>query len=86
MNRILTCKNVHQALEDGDYKDLPRVLQWMLKFHVTICFICCRQNRNIMVFQDAARAYREHEEEMAADTRLPDDARERMREALRNAS
>ena len=76
---MMTCQQVHKALARGDYQDLPRLQRWGLQLHVSMCFFCRRYNRDVMLFQDTARAFREHEEQLGAGTRLPDDARARMR-------
>ncbi|MBT3194067.1 MAG: hypothetical protein HN341_16105 [Verrucomicrobia bacterium] len=82
---MMTCKQVHKALAKGDYRDLPRLQRWGLLMHVSMCFVCRAYNREIMLFQDAARAFREHEEELGSQTRLSEEARERFRAAIRTA-
>ncbi len=79
---ILTCKQASKALEDGDYKDLPKTQQFMLRFHVTLCFICHGFNRNIMRFQDLVRAFRAKEDKLAFGPTLPEEARKRIREEI----
>lgn len=59
---MLTCKQVSRALAENDYKDLPFIKRMMLRFHVTICFVCGKFNNNIMLFQDMARNFRRYEE------------------------
>jgi hypothetical protein len=82
---MLTCKQVHNALANGNYRDLPPLKQWGLRLHVSMCFVCRGFNREIMLFHDTARAFQEHEEELGADTTLPEDARARIREAVDSA-
>ncbi len=82
---MMTCKQIQKALANGDYSDLSPLQRMLLKFHVTICFICGGYNREIMLFQDTARAYREREDSLAAEKKLPDDAREKMHNAIRSA-
>ncbi len=81
---MFTCKQVSNALADGDYASLPPLKRWLLKVHVTLCFICHRPNRHIMIFQDMMRAFRRREETLPVDTRLPDAARQRIRDAMRH--
>jgi hypothetical protein len=83
---MMTCKQISKALADGDYRDLSPMRLFLLRLHVGMCFLCHGFNRDIMLFQDTARAFREHEDDMAPETHLPEDARERMREALRTAT
>ncbi len=82
---MMTCKQISKALADGDYRDLSPMRLFLLRLHVGMCFLCHGFNRDIMLFQDTARAFREHEDDIAPETNLPEDARERMREALRTA-
>ena len=82
---MMTCKQIHKALADGDYKDLSPWQLFLLRFHIGMCFLCRRFNRDIMLFQDTARAFRQHEEYMGADASLPPEARERMRTAIQAA-
>jgi hypothetical protein len=83
---MLTCKQIHKALANGDYKDLPRMQQWALRMHVSMCFICRRFNRDIMLFQDTARSFREHEENRGGGERLPDNARDRIQKTVAEAA
>ncbi len=82
---MLTCKQIHKALADGDYRNLSPLRLFLLRIHMGMCFLCRGFNRDIMLFQDTARAFRENEDEVGADTRLPEDARKRMRQALKAA-
>jgi hypothetical protein len=79
---ILTCKQASKALAEGDYKDLPKSQQLMLRFHVAVCFICHGFNRNIMRFQDLVRAFRVKEDTLDAGPSLSAEARERIRKAI----
>ena len=82
---MLTCKQISKALADGDYRDLSPMRRFLLRMHVAMCFMCHGFNRDIMLFQDTTRAFREHEQDIAPETHLPEDARERMRQALKAA-
>jgi len=80
---MLTCKQVSNALAEGDYLDLPWIKRRLLQFHVMLCFICRGANRDIMTFQDIARAFRRQEESLPSGEKLPDEARQRIREAMK---
>ncbi len=71
---MLTCKQVSKALAETDYQDLPAWKRCMLRFHVTICFVCGKFNTIIMLFQDMARAFRRHEED-AITEKAPEQAK-----------
>ncbi len=79
---MLTCKQVSTALAEGDYKDLPRRQQLMLRLHVSLCFICHGFNRNIMRFQDMVRAFRGKEDDLAFGPPLPEATRQRIRDQI----
>ena len=83
---MLTCRQISKALATGDYLELSPLRLFLLRLHVGMCFLCHGFNRDIMLFQDTARAFREHEEDLAPETHLPAEARERMRETLRSAN
>lgn len=75
---MLTCKQVSKALAEGDYMDLPLFKRMLLRLHISLCFVCQGFNRNIMVFQDLARAFRCKEEDLPFGEKLPDEARRRI--------
>jgi len=79
---ILTCKQVSKVLAEGDYKRLSRSQQFMLRFHVAICFICHGFNRNIMRFQDMVRAFRSTEDKLDFGPSLSKEARQRIHEEI----
>jgi len=86
---MLTCKQVSKALAEGDYNDLPPRKRFLLRLHVTLCFICHGFNRNIMRFQDMIRVFRGKEDSLPFGPTLPEAARQRIREEMekqRNAS
>ena len=73
---MLTCKQVSKALAESDYKELPLYKRLLLRFHITICFICKGYNRNVMRFHDIARAFRRYEEAPHSGT-APKEAKEK---------
>ncbi|HAS83726.1 MAG TPA: hypothetical protein DCS43_13905 [Verrucomicrobia bacterium] len=80
---MLTCKQVSKVLAEGDYMDLPPFKRFMLMSHVSLCFVCRGFNRGVMTFQDLARAFRAKEETLPFGDKLPDDARRKMMQAIR---
>ncbi len=59
---MLTCKQVSRALAEEDYQAMSCWRKMGLRLHVCLCFVCGKYNRNVMLFQDMARAYRRFEE------------------------
>ncbi len=78
---MLTCKQVSKALAETDYQELPTWKKFMLRFHVSICFVCGKFNTNIMLFQDMARAFRRHEEN-AIDEPAPEQSKAKWASAI----
>ncbi len=81
---MLTCKQVSKALAEGDYMDLPPFKRFMLRSHVSLCCVCSGFNRGIMAFQDLTRAFRAREENLPTGDKLPDDARRKMLQAIKD--
>lgn len=86
---FLTCKQVSNHLSKEDYDKLPPFRKFTLKFHVLICPICGKYNKQVMKFQDMARTFR-HKQEDLLETDHPDsprlnkESRRRMEEILKN--
>jgi len=59
---MLTCKQVSNSLAAGDYQKLPPFKKAALKLHVSLCIVCGRYNRQVMMMQDTCRHFREHED------------------------
>lgn len=80
---MMTCKQVSKALAEGDYKELPWARRFLLHLHIALCFICRQSNRQVMLFYDIVRAYKRHEDSHPSTVSLPDDAKQRIRAALK---
>lgn len=61
-----------------------------LRLHVACCVVCGRYNRQVMAFYDGVRAFlriEEHDQGPLADgTRLPDETRRRIKDAMHGVS
>jgi len=55
------CKHVADALAKHHYWDLPWAKRVGLKTHVCLCVVCGRFHRQVMIMQDAVRAFRRRE-------------------------
>jgi hypothetical protein len=82
---ILTCKQAARALADQDYMTLPWLTRTSLRFHVAICFVCHRYNRQIMQVQDCVRQYLDREDAAldSGPVKLSAACREKIRRACR---
>lgn len=84
---FFTCKQVSNHLSKEDYDKLPRLKKLSLIFHVMICPVCGKYNRQVMKFQDMARNFRKKEDhflesEDPGTPRLSEACRERLKEKL----
>jgi len=84
---FLTCKQVSNHLSKEDYAKLSPFRKCTLQFHVWICPICGKYNRQVMKFQDLARSFRKKQEEiLESDSpespHLNEDAKNRLKERL----
>ncbi|MDA3874732.1 MAG: hypothetical protein PF795_12340 [Kiritimatiellae bacterium] len=87
---FLTCKQVSNHLSKEDYDKLSPFRKYTLKFHVWICPICGKYNRQVMKFQDMARIFRKKEEELLESNdpknpHLDEAARRRLEENVKRS-
>ena len=82
---MLRCKQVSAALASDKYWELPLRKRIGLRLHVFLCIFCGPFNRFIMLMQDHTRHYLKHEQEdrPAADMCLPEDAKQRILEKMK---
>lgn len=85
---FITCKQVSKHLSKEDYEKLPPFRKMTMKFHVWLCPVCGKYNRQVMKFQDMARSFRNrHEELLEKDDpespRLNEDAKKRLEDLLK---
>ena len=81
---MLTCKQVSRALAEEDYQSMTLWRKLGLRLHVGLCFVCGKYNRNVMLFQDMARAYRNYEETQGPTA--PDEKKQKWKEKLESAN
>lgn len=85
---MLRCKDVADALARHHYWELPWAKRIGLKLHVALCIICGRFHRQVMIMQDAARIFHEHEEadDPALRIPMPKETKERLKQKLRSGA
>lgn len=59
---MMTCKQVSRALNDDDYMTLSPFKRFLLRFHVGMCVVCGKYNRQVMQFQDGVRTFLSRED------------------------
>ena len=85
---MFTCKQVSNSLAEHDYEKLSPAKKALLKFHVALCVVCDKYNKQIMVIQDGVRKFRQQEDEILNDPTspaLPEDRKAAIKEALHSA-
>lgn len=81
------CKQVADALARHHYWELPWARRIGLKLHVALCIVCGRFHRQVMLMQDCARHFHQHEEQDDPALRIPMPAasKDRLKQRLRGA-
>lgn len=82
---MIRCKHVSDALRDHNWEDLSTGKRLALRFHVMLCAVCGRFNRQIMAMQSGTRRFTEEEEHLHSGCCLPDDSAQRMKAVLAKA-
>jgi hypothetical protein len=90
---MLSCKDASRLVSDS----LDRQLSWRqrlsLRIHLLMCGVCARFRRQVLFLNQAAKQYISESrvgtgdaavEARIADTRLAEDVRERIKQALRS--
>ena len=85
---MLRCKDVSKALADHRYWEMPWYKRLGMRMHIGLCVFCGPFQRQIIVLQDAVAKYLQHEEtdEPPSEMRLPDDAKQQIKDALQQQS
>ena len=82
----LPCDGMTRLASESLDRDLTRLERFALRSHVLYCAGCRRYLRQITLLRDAMRHLlrRLNSDEALPGTTLPDDARERIKQALRS--
>lgn len=85
---MLTCKQVSNSLAKEHFHEMTPWRRFLVRFHLSWCFICGRFNKDVIVMQEAAEKFREHEEQDPPSPvlRMSPECRKRMQEALRKSA
>ena len=85
---MLRCKHVASALADHYHKDMPAWKRIGMRLHVSLCVICGKYHRDAIDLQDAVQTFLTREEDLngRAELTLSDDAADKLRATLAEAS
>ena len=88
MRMIMPCEDVTHLTSQAMDHTLPLVQRGRLKFHLSVCMLCRRFSRHLLVIRDAVRRYGDRLEpyDQDAPPHLSPESRERIRQALRRVS
>jgi hypothetical protein len=78
-----TCPEVIRILSLGMEKELPLLTRAKLRIHFLMCSFCQRYMEQLKYLRQVAREFPDKIGEVS-DAKLPSDAKERMKEALRS--
>jgi hypothetical protein len=79
---MLTCKEASRLLSQSLDQSLPAMKRLELRFHVWLCRSCANFEKQLKFLRRAARRL-EREESLPDRVRLGEEARERIRKAVR---
>ena len=85
---MLMCRQVAKALANHNYWELPLYRRISLRVHVALCLVCGRYHKHVVLMQEAARAFLDHEDELVEKSgiKLSEDSRRRIKELMRSDS
>ena len=84
---MLSCKDVTRLISQSMDASLPFGKRIGVRFHLLICTFCARYRQQLLLIRETVRRLVETEGAAAQPSRamLPEESKERMRNALRNA-
>lgn len=80
---MLSCKQVSQLVTEADFRRLSWRERLGMRLHLLICVACARFERQAAFLRTAARRYADRVESGGLGPALPDAARERIADRLR---
>lgn len=84
--RLPVCRELTPWMSERLDKPLPLAREIKLRLHIMICDFCKRYQEQLYALREAVRTMDEPEAAAAPDQpRLSDDARERIKQAIRNS-
>ncbi|PDH28333.1 MAG: hypothetical protein CNE95_06995 [Puniceicoccaceae bacterium MED-G30] len=61
---MLTCKQVSKVLQNEDYENLSPLRRFLLMFHIKLCAVCGKFNRQVIDSQDMCCNFKRQEESL----------------------
>jgi len=83
---MIMCRQVAKALANNRYYELPARKRIAMFIHIRLCIMCGKYHQQVVDMQKGVKTYLDQEEvgNIEPQIHLPDDAKERIRNALKN--
>ncbi len=83
---IPDCKEVTRMVSDSMDRDLPLIQRMRMRMHLLMCKYCSRFEKQLALLRKASRSLATHRPDPNASPVLPQDARDRIKQALREGA
>ena len=83
---MFNCKEVSRRVSESMDHKVPIYQRMLIRMHLLMCKYCTRFHRQIVMLRDLCRSHRLDENSIDPSVNLPQDARERIRKALKSSS
>jgi len=80
---MFSCRRASRLMSDAQDRRLTWRERVSLRVHLCICRYCRKAQKHFRFLQSLGQLWHQHGEGEGAETRLPDDARQRILERLR---
>ena len=79
-----TCKDTSPLISERMDHPLPFSKLWRLKFHLAICYVCQYYQEKLKMLRALARRLGKEEAPADPETKLSQEAKEKIQQALKN--
>ncbi|MFP4348271.1 MAG: zf-HC2 domain-containing protein [Thermodesulfobacteriota bacterium] len=83
---IPDCKEVTRMVSESMDRDLPLIQRMKMRMHLVMCKYCSRFEKQLALLRKAGQSLATHRTGPDASPVLPQDARDRIKQALREGS
>ena len=83
---MFNCKEVTRLISESLDRELPLYQRMGIRIHLLMCKFCSRYRKQLLFLRATMRLHVEHSEDMEPSIKLPPEARERIRQSIRDSS
>ncbi len=80
---MFNCKEVSRRISESMDHDISFYQRMLIRMHLLMCRYCARFRRQVLFLRELCRSRRLDESVLDTSVKLPPDARERIRQALK---